>query len=60
MHILVKDDGIGYEPDQVRYGEGLLNVQERLRMQCGGTLNIRSSIGEGTVAEILLPQELFR
>lgn len=56
IQIFVKDDGVGYEPDQVQYGEGLLNVQERLRMQCGGTLNIRSSIGEGTVAEILLPQ----
>jgi len=56
IQILVKDDGVGYEPDRVQYGEGLLNVQERLRMQCGGTLNIRSSLGEGTVAEILLPQ----
>ncbi|MBQ9062057.1 MAG: histidine kinase [Eubacterium sp.] len=56
VQIFVRDDGVGYEPDQVRYGEGILNVQERLRMQCGGTLQIKSSPGEGTVAEILLPQ----
>ena len=60
VQILVMDDGVGYESDQVSYGEGLLNVQERLRMQCGGTLNVRSNVGEGTVAEIRLPCETDR
>ena len=60
VQILVMDDGVGYESDQVSYGEGLLNVQERLRMQCSGTLNVRSIVGEGTVAEIRLPCETDR
>ena len=53
--ILVKDDGVGYETQQVSYGEGILNVKERLRMQCGGSLSIKSSVGEGTTAEIRVP-----
>ena len=56
VQIIVKDDGIGYRADQTEYGEGLRNIEERLRMQCGGSLHVTSTPGEGTTAEILLPQ----
>ena len=58
VQILVKDDGVGYETQQVSYGEGILNVKERLRMQCGGSLSIKSSVGEGTTAEIRVPMHV--
>ena len=57
--IRVEDDGPGFdpeaEPEDGRCHIGLANVQERLRSICGGSLEIQSEPGRGTVAAILLP-----
>jgi signal transduction histidine kinase len=43
----VSDDGVGFEPDAVKAGEGLANIGHRLDT-AGGTLEIDSRPGEGT------------
>lgn len=59
--VCVTDDGPGFDParlpDDGRAHMGIRNVRERLRRLCGGELLIRSAVGEGTTATILLPKE---
>ena len=61
--ITVRDDGKGYdvngsptkEPDGRRH-VGLENVRERIRLMCGGSLEVKSAPGQGTEAVIRLPR----
>jgi len=56
--VIVEDNGPGFDPDAVDSGDshiGLQNVRERLRLMCGGTLEIRSTPGSGTVVTIRIP-----
>ena len=56
--VRVSDEGIGYDPDQVitgsQRGLGLISVRERLSL-LGGTAEIRSSPGKGTVGILTVP-----
>lgn len=57
IHIRVSDDGVGYDVEAgVAAGQqlGLINVRERLSL-IGGTLQVRSAPGQGTVAELSAP-----
>lgn len=59
VQITVSDDGAGFTPEGAandgRIHVGIENVRERLRAQCGGTLEIKSTPGEGTAASLILP-----
>lgn len=61
IHILVKDDGVGFDPEKPfsedRVHLGLSIVTERLKRQCGGNASITSTPGKGTICEISLPIE---
>jgi signal transduction histidine kinase len=50
----VADDGEGFEPAVVSEGSGLRNMRDRVE-SLGGTLEIRSSPGEGTVVRGVVP-----
>lgn len=53
--VMVEDNGVGFDPDQVKSGHyGLLGMRERLRM-LAGTLEIRSIPGKGTTLEMKVP-----
>ena len=62
IRIQVIDDGVGfhadqpYDPDDNKTHVGLYSVRERIRSMTGGTLNIKSTPGEGTSAEVILPK----
>lgn len=49
----VQDDGIGFEPSQVR-GLGMIGMEERVR-RLGGKLDVESHPGRGTVVTAELP-----
>ena len=55
--VTVEDDGPGFDPDTLDGSGhvGLQNVRERLRMMCGGTLDIRSAPCLGTIVSIRIP-----
>jgi signal transduction histidine kinase len=54
---LVRDDGPGFDPDQVPEGRwGLLGMRERAE-NLGGSARVSSSAGEGTTVMVTLPRE---
>ncbi len=59
VYVVVKDDGVGFQKSQADGNEhvGMRNVESRLHSMCGGTLEIESIPGKGTMAMITLPQK---
>jgi signal transduction histidine kinase len=53
IHVMVQDDGRGFKPEMER-GLGLLGMQERVT-NLGGTFQIDSHLGRGTLLAIALP-----
>ena len=51
--VLVRDDGVGFEPSEDGGGQGLRNMRERAA-SIGGTLTLRSLPGSGTALEVAL------
>lgn len=64
--IKVSDDGVGFRyKEQVNYNDeklyiGIKNVRNRLEAMVGGSLDIRSRIGEGTSAMIWIPKKQMK
>lgn len=54
IHLVVKDDGNGFDPSTVREGHGLSSLRRRGEV-LGGTLDIQSGIGEGTTIDLRIP-----
>lgn len=58
--IIVSDDGPGLDqktkPDREHIQVGLKNVEDRLRLLCGGSLELASEPGKGTAVTIRIPR----
>jgi signal transduction histidine kinase len=54
MHIIIKDNGIGFDPLKHQLGFGLSGVDERAR-SLGGIVDIRTVIGEGVKVYVRIP-----
>jgi signal transduction histidine kinase len=56
VHLLVSDDGVGFDPEERRadHGLGLVSMRERLR-SVGGEFSIWSKPFQGTVVEAKVP-----
>ena len=58
--VSVKDDGVGFEVDEVKRDDrshiGIDNARERMRLMCGGTLDISSVPEHSTEVLIHLPK----
>ncbi len=60
--LVIRDDGVGYEPDEAGLPEGsprgigLLSMRERVA-SLGGTFDITSSPGRGTTIRVEIPEE---
>jgi NarL family two-component system sensor histidine kinase YdfH len=51
----VHDDGVGFDPAPIGAGHyGLIGLRERARL-IGGTLNVESAPGQGTILRVCLP-----
>ena len=59
--IIVSDNGVGFDTtkplDKSRDHIGIANIRERIRMMCGGRLDISSTIGVGTTITITIPKQ---
>ena len=54
VDVVVRDDGIGFDPQQPRSGFGLAGMRERVAL-AGGTLEVLSTPGNGTTIRVSLP-----
>lgn len=54
LRLAVIDDGVGFDPDKVQEGIGLIGMKERV-YAFAGTLELKTGPGAGTHVEILLP-----
>jgi signal transduction histidine kinase len=51
--VSMRDDGVGFEPEDGGAGQGLRNMRERAA-SIGGALSLRSTPGPGTALEVVL------
>ena len=62
VHISIRDDGTGFDPDVVNLRQtnrpslGLAGMRERASL-LGGTVSIQSGPGQGTLVEAMIPYE---
>lgn len=55
--IIVEDNGPGFKPaDNLEPHTALANIQQRLKMMCGGKLEVRPREGGGTVVIVTIPK----
>lgn len=54
LHMIIKDNGIGFDLDKKGVGSGIYNICERAEL-CGGTATITTSPGQGCKLEIIIP-----
>ncbi len=54
-HIIISDNGAGFERSERKSGVGIENVRTRLKYQCGGNLSIQSG-HSGTTVTITIPK----
>ncbi|MCX7611944.1 MAG: ATP-binding protein, partial [Ignavibacterium sp.] len=54
IHLEIKDDGVGFNPDLTPSNNGLKNINARVK-SLGGTAELKSKLGEGTKWSIKFP-----
>lgn len=54
IHLSISDDGKGFDKSQVRPGNGLRNMEQRIKA-IGGNINIISARNKGTTVELDIP-----
>ena len=62
FEVVISDDGVGFDTsaeqkDDGRSHVGMENTKRRIKEMCGGEVKIESTVGEGTVATVILPKE---
>lgn len=56
VEVTIKDDGIGFDPGKIRFGQGISGIRRRLEL-LNGNLRIDTAIGKGTILIITMPCE---
>lgn len=60
-YVTIEDDGVGFDPEAPmsdgRKHVGIENVKHRLAVMCGGSIEIKSERGTGTLVTIRIPKE---
>ena len=54
VHLLIEDDGIGFDAGQTRRGIGLSNIYERTSLY-NGKVDLRTQPGKGCSIKITIP-----
>ncbi|MFQ3617404.1 MAG: sensor histidine kinase [Cyanobacteriota bacterium] len=56
LHLLIQDDGVGFDPSQNRTGFGLQSMRERAE-SLGGIFDLQTSPGQGCTITVHIPLE---
>ena len=61
LELKIKDDGIGFDEEKIKFGAGISNLRERVEGFLGGSLYFRTVLGKGTevVMDIPLPEASY-
>ena len=64
--VIISDDGVGFDADEVKKRQetkndgrshvGMENIRKRLHDQCNAEVVITSTVGEGTIAKVIIPK----
>jgi PAS domain S-box-containing protein len=54
LQLVIKDNGVGFDPKQITRGIGLSNIHDRVRFY-NGTVDIQSAPGKGCLLTVTLP-----
>ncbi|MFY0608403.1 MAG: PAS domain S-box protein [Cyclobacteriaceae bacterium] len=54
IDMFICDDGIGFDKNNIRAGNGLRNIEDRIR-KCNGLISVQSSKGNGTRVQVKVP-----
>lgn len=57
IHLVIRDDGVGFDMKRFQEGKGIFSVRERLRLYYGdqASMKIRSRLHEGTEIVVVIP-----
>lgn len=55
IYLNIKDNGIGFKPDEVSSGNGIYNIKERVQ-HLNGEINIKSENNAGVEISIIIPK----
>lgn len=59
IELVIKDNGVGFDVNNNREGNGLKNMQSRV-IELKGNMTVHSGINEGTQIEVLIPKASFK
>lgn len=54
VSLILRDDGIGFEPEKIKWGTGLKNIQNRVYL-FNGNFNLKTAPGQGCELNISVP-----
>ncbi len=54
LYLIMKDDGVGFDVEKITKGNGLINLNSRLK-HLNGTYTIQSKANQGTILNIKIP-----
>jgi nitrate/nitrite-specific signal transduction histidine kinase len=52
MNLLIKDDGLGFEPDSIQPGHLGISIMHERASSIGASLKVESQVGQGTTVEL--------
>ena len=55
--VRIIDDGVGFDSNTAKMHVGIQNVRSRIAANCRGDLTIKSTVGVGTRATIVIPKK---
>ena len=56
VEVKIKDNGTGFDPDQIKKGNGLLNMKTRVQDN-GGVFRLQTAPGKGTTVHVEFPKD---
>ncbi|MBN1665714.1 MAG: hypothetical protein JW862_01450, partial [Anaerolineales bacterium] len=52
MNLLIKDDGLGFEPDSIQPGHMGISIMHERASSIGASLEVESQVGQGTTVRL--------
>ena len=57
LQLVIEDDGSGFDPEKIKYGNGFKNLEYRAK-ELNGSITVKPDIGVGTRIEVSIPIDI--